>query len=72
MVSSSSLSDFNSGPRDCIGKMLAQNEGVVVLATLLRRYSFKLAPSYRFVYEQRFAGRPKYGLPLIVKRRELQ
>jgi len=61
---------FSQGPRDCIGKELGRNESIVVLSSLLRRYTFAKAPDYKFVVETGFTSRPKYDIPMRVSLRK--
>lgn len=39
---------FGAGPRSCIGRGLALMEGVLLIATVLRRYKFDLVPEQNF------------------------
>lgn len=60
---------FSAGPRFCIGMHFAMMEGPIVLATLLRRWSFEIDPS-RTIREDDFATlRPKGGVPAVVRAR---
>ena len=40
---------FNCGPRICLGKTLAEIQGVFVLVSLLRQYEFKIDPNQEIV-----------------------
>lgn len=60
---------FSAGPRFCIGIHFAMMEGPIVLATLLRRWSFDIDPR-KTIKEDDFATlRPKGGVPAIVRAR---
>lgn len=53
---------FNAGPRTCLGRGLAELEGVFVLASLLRRWRLRLAPGQR--------RPPAYGNSLTLPMRD--
>ena len=60
---------FSAGPRFCIGIHFAMMEGPIVLARLLRQWSFEIDPE-RVIEEDDFATvRPRGGVPAIVRRR---
>lgn len=58
---------FGAGPRTCIGAAFALQEASVVVATLMRNFSFGLAPGWKVWPVQRVTLRPKGGLPMIVR-----
>jgi cytochrome P450 len=59
---------FGGGARRCIGMHLAMYEMKVVLATLLQRFAFELAPGARTVPRRRFVTvAPSDGVRLLVK-----
>jgi len=59
---------FGGGARRCIGMHLAMYEMKVVLATLLQRFAFELAPGARTVPRRRFVTvAPSDGVRLVVK-----
>ena len=61
---------FSEGPRVCIGIHFAMLEGPIVLATLLRRWSFDIDAA-KTITEDDFATlRPKGGVPATVRARE--
>jgi cytochrome P450 len=60
---------FSQGPRDCLGKTLAMHEAVVVLASLLKNFTFHLDPAYVLKIESGLTNRPLGGLSLEVRRR---
>lgn len=80
-VPSGSYVPFSSGQRSCIGKFLADHEGVLILAELYRRFQFTLAcaqneviSSTAWLEEPRYAsvdGRAPdvVGVPVHIKRR---
>jgi len=58
---------FSLGAHQCIGKNLAYMEAKIVLATLLRKYNFKLAPGYVVDTEAHITIRPLNGMKMIVE-----
>jgi cytochrome P450 len=59
---------FGGGPRQCIGKFFALMEAQVILATVARRYSLRLAPGHQVKMNAVTTLRPLNGVPMIVKR----
>lgn len=62
---------FAAGPRVCIGNHFALMEGQLLLAHLVQRMDFSLAPGARIVPEPLITLKPKYGIPMQVRRRVL-
>lgn len=60
---------FSGGPRQCIGDNFAKMEAVLVLAVLLSRFRFSLAPGHVVEGEPLVTLRPKGGMPMLVERR---
>lgn len=60
---------FGAGPRICIGMGFAVQEAMVLLASILRRYRFDLAPGHAVTPVQRVTLRPQGGMPMILRRR---
>ena len=60
---------FGLGPRVCIGMAFAMLEASVVLAHLLRRFRFDLAPGCVVTPLQRITMRPRNGLMMSVEAR---
>ena len=61
---------FGAGPRVCIGMAFAMQEGIVLLANLLRAFRFELVEGQSVMPQQRVTLRPNGGLKMHVKRRE--
>ena len=61
---------FGAGPRVCIGQAFAIQEGLIVLAQLLGRVRLDLFPGHPVALQQRITLRPRYGMRMIVRRRE--
>jgi cytochrome P450 family 709 len=59
---------FAMGPRSCIGQNFAMLEAKSVLAGVLQKFSFTISPNYVHAPSDLFMLRPKYGLPIILKR----
>jgi len=60
---------FGAGPRVCIGAGFALQEASIVLATLMKNFTFALRPGHAVWPVQKFTMRPKGGLPMIFRRR---
>jgi cytochrome P450 len=60
---------FGAGPRVCIGASFALQEGVIILAHVMRAFTFALKPGYSVKPMQRITLRPDGGLPMILRRR---
>lgn len=60
---------FGAGPRVCIGMAFALQEAVIVLAHLMGRFRFDLAPGHEVQPQQRVTLRPRFGLRMIVRQR---
>ena len=60
---------FGAGPRVCIGMAFAMQEGIVLLAHLLRAFRFDLVEGQVVMPLQRVTLRPRGGLKMHVKKR---
>ena len=60
---------FGGGPRVCIGMGFAWMEGVLLLATLGRRWTMRLVPGAGIEPSPRITLRPKNGVPVVLRRR---
>jgi cytochrome P450 len=60
---------FGGGPRICIGMGFAWMEGVLLLATIGRRWSMRLAPGQKVEPYPRITLRPKNGVRVRLSRR---
>jgi cytochrome P450 len=61
---------FGDGPRICIGNQFAMVEAVLVLATILQRYRFSLAPGFKLELLPSVTLRPKSGVEMVVQERQ--
>jgi cytochrome P450 len=62
---------FGGGPRRCIGEGFALMEGVLLLATLARRWRIRLVPGHAVEMRPRITLRPgKAGVPVTLERRQ--
>lgn len=60
---------FSLGARSCIGKSFGMMELILVLATIIQKFQFKLAPGHPVEVSPRLTLRPKYGMKMLVTRR---
>lgn len=60
---------FGAGPRQCIGEGFAWMEGILALATLAQQWQMRLVPNHPVVVHPLVTLRPKYGMPMILRRR---
>lgn len=60
---------FSLGARSCIGKAFGMMEIILVLATIIQKFQFKLAPGHPVEISPRLTLRPKYGMKMLVTRR---
>jgi cytochrome P450 len=60
---------FGGGARQCIGEQFAWMEGVLVLATIARRWRLELHPSQRVVPQPLITLRSRYGMRMRVLHR---
>ncbi|CAI5502885.1 unnamed protein product [Closterium sp. Naga37s-1] len=58
---------FGSGPRICIGNNFALTETKVVLAHILRQFSWRLSPAYKHSPVSAVALRASFGMHLMVE-----
>jgi cytochrome P450 len=60
---------FGAGPRVCIGMAFAMQEGIILLANLLRAFRFELVEGHPVMPQQRVTLRPRNGMKMHLKRR---
>jgi cytochrome P450 len=60
---------FGVGPRICIGAAFALQEASIVIASMMRHFTFELAPGHTAWPVQKITLRPEGGLPMLVRRR---
>jgi cytochrome P450 len=60
---------FGGGARQCIGESFAWMEGILILATLGRRWLLKHVPGHRVEPQPLITLRPKYGMQMILEER---
>jgi len=61
---------FGGGPRMCIGEQFAWTEGVLVLATIARRWRFDAPPGRHVALQPIVTLRPKGGLAMTCRLRD--
>jgi cytochrome P450 len=61
---------FGAGPRVCIGMAFAIQEGIILLAHLLRAFRFDLVEGHPVMPLQRVTLRPREGMKMHVKSRD--
>lgn len=60
---------FGGGIRRCIGEGFAWTEGVLLLATLARKWKLRLAPEQKIALRPLMTLRPKYGMKMKIEKR---
>lgn len=60
---------FGAGPRKCIGSSFALQEATLVLAAIVKHFSFELRPGHAVWPSLRVTLRPANGLPMIIRQR---
>ena len=60
---------FGAGPRTCIGSTFALQEATLVLAAIVKQFSFQLKPGHAVWPTLRVTLRPANGLPMIISKR---
>ncbi|HZS59652.1 MAG TPA: cytochrome P450 [Gemmatimonadaceae bacterium] len=60
---------FGAGTRICIGEQFAWMEGILVLATIARRWRLRHDPTHRVAMEPLVTLRPKYGMRMVLTER---
>jgi cytochrome P450 len=60
---------FGGGVRRCIGEQFAWTEGVLLLATIARKWKLRLVPNHKIELKPLVTLRPKYGMKMTTIRR---
>lgn len=60
---------FGGGPRHCMGEPFAMLEGMILLASLARRWRLRLEPGHRVEMRAEHLLRAKYGMVMRLERR---
>jgi cytochrome P450 len=61
---------FGGGPRRCIGESFAWMEGVLLLATIARKWRFRTVPGQKIEPQALITLRPRNGIKVAAHRRE--
>lgn len=61
---------FGGGVRRCIGEQFAWTEGVLLLATIGRKWKLKLVPNQKIELNPLVTLRTKYGMKMTAKKRQ--
>ncbi|MBK7392786.1 MAG: cytochrome P450 [Chloracidobacterium sp.] len=61
---------FGGGVRRCIGESFAWTEGILLLATLARKWKLELPPGQQIGLKPLITLRPKYGMRMMCQNRE--
>ncbi|CAI0436982.1 unnamed protein product [Linum tenue] len=59
---------FGIGPRNCVGQNLAVVEAKIVLAAIIRSYSFVLSPTYVHAPMVLISLQPRYGAQIVFRK----
>ncbi|HJU54981.1 MAG TPA: cytochrome P450 [Pyrinomonadaceae bacterium] len=60
---------FGGGPRRCIGEGFAWMEGILLIASLARRWRMRLVPNHRVETKPVITLRPKHGMMMTVEKK---
>jgi cytochrome P450 len=60
---------FGGGARVCIGEQLAWMEGILLIASLSRRWRMRLVEGHPVEVQPRITLRPKHGMMMTLERR---
>jgi cytochrome P450 len=60
---------FGGGVRRCIGESFAWTEGILLLATIARRWNLRLDPGQKIGLQPLITLRPKYGMKMVLEGR---
>jgi cytochrome P450 len=61
---------FGGGPRMCLGSSFAMVEATLLVAAIAQKFRFSLAPGQRVEILPSVTLRPKYGIKMILERRQ--
>lgn len=59
---------FSNGVRGCIGESFAWTEGILLLATLARKWKLKLMPEQKIALQPLMTLRPKFGMKMSIEK----
>ena len=62
---------FGGGIRACIGESFAWMEGILILSTIVREWKMQLVKGQKIELDPAITLRPKYGMKMILKRRDV-
>jgi cytochrome P450 len=60
---------FGGGIRRCIGESFAWTEGILLLATLARKWKLDLVPDQKIGVQPMITLRPKFGMKMRITKR---
>jgi cytochrome P450 len=60
---------FGGGARRCIGEQFAWTEGILLLATIARKWKLRLQPEQKIGLKPQITLRPKFGMRMKIEKR---